>query len=134
MSFLSAVSALLASLLRSLLSPSSVRAAGVSYSSWVTTTFADFSGYSAPGSPSVSSSASTSTVNINSAFNGAGAGGSPFNSVYNVPVTVSSSSNLAYPFTGQLTNQHTFNDADTGIDVLAGGQVTFHMPSGGTGQ
>ena len=96
------------------------------------TTFPDLTGYSS-SSPSVSVSGTTSTVTVNSAFNGAGLGGSPFNSVYGVPVTVSSSSNLAYPFTANVTNGHTFQDADTGIDVLAGGQVTFRMPSAGTG-
>ena len=106
--------------------------AGMSYSSWMTTTFPSLSGLPS-NSPSVSTASTTSTVNVNSAFNGAGTGGSPFNSVYGVSATVSSASNLAYPFTSQVTNQHPIKDFDTGIDVLAGGQVTFRMPTTGTG-
>ena len=57
-------------------------------------------------------------------------GGSPFNSVFNVNVTVDAVKNLAFPFTGP---SGTYQDVDTGIDVVAGGTVSFFIPAGATG-
>ena len=45
-------------------------------------------------------------------------------------VTVDAVKNLAFPFTGPTG---TYQDVDTGIDVLAGGVVTFYVPIGQTG-
>jgi len=71
-------------------------------------------------------SASNGKVTItNTAF-----GGTPFNSVYNVNVTVDAVKNLAFPFTG---SSGTYQDVDTGIDVVAGGMVEFFIPVGSTG-
>ena len=55
---------------------------------------------------------------------------SPFQSVYGRNVTVDAIGNLAFPFTGQYGS---YQDIDTGIDVLAGGQITFYIPPGYTG-
>ena len=113
--------------------PLSVQSA-LSYSSWARTVFSNLpSSSSASPSTSTSSSSTTTTVNFNGALNGAGSSGTPFNSVSSVAVTVSSSANLAYPFTSTTYNGHTFSDVDTGIDVLAGGVITFRMPATGTG-
>jgi hypothetical protein len=119
------VAALLASM------PARVLSA-VSYSPWATTVFPDLVGYS-PSSLSASSNGATTIVQLNGAVTGAGKGGSPFSSVYNVPATVSATANLAYPFTGSSLNAHLYQDYDTGIDVMAGGVITFHMPTSGTG-
>ena len=75
-------------------------------------------------SPTVSSSGGKVTVS-NTAFQS-----SPFSSVYNVNVTVDAVANLAFPFTG---NSGTYQDVDTGIDVVAGGVVEFFIPVGYTG-
>ena len=53
--------------------------------------------------------------------------GTPFNSVFNVNVTVDAVKNLAFPFTG---NSGTYQDVDTNIDVVAGGVVSFFIPAG----
>ena len=105
----------------------------VSYSSWASTVFPDLVGYS-PSSVSASSNGASTSVQLNGAVTGAGAGGSPFSSVYGVSATVSAVTNLAYPFTGSSLNAHLYQDYDTGIDVMAGGIITFRMPSAGTGQ
>ena len=132
-SALSSVATLLVGLtLASLLSPAVCQ---VSYSSWTKTVFPSLSS-SSSSSPSLSSSASSTTVSFNSALNGAGVQGTPFNSVTGVAVSVSAATNLAYPFTSNTLNGRPFHDVDTGIDVMAGGIITFRMPtaaSGGTG-
>ena len=55
---------------------------------------------------------------------------SPFQSIFAKNVTVDAVANLAFPFTGPTGG---YQDVDTGIDVLAGGIVTFYIPLGYTG-
>ena len=54
----------------------------------------------------------------------------PFSSVFGVNITVDAVANLAFPFTGPTG---TYQDVDTGIDVVAGGTITFWIPLGYTG-
>jgi len=57
---------------------------------------------------------------------------SPINSVFWRNVTIDAHANLAYPFTGNAANgfQFTYQDVDTGIDVLPGGKIVAWIPTG----
>ena len=113
---------------------SSAPATRLTYSSWAQSVFPDLTSYPAVApTATVNPSGVDSTVNIAGVVTGPGLGGTPFQSVYGVPVRVSASTNLAFPFTGTNQTNHVFVDADTGIDVLAGGIVTFRSPATGTG-
>ena len=98
---------------------------GSHYSSYYNETFPWNVAKTATVPPLTVSSPAAGQLSISNTFTS-----TPFNSVYNVNVTVDAVANLAFPFTG---NSGTYQDVDTGIDVVAGGKVTFFIPPGYTG-